>query len=48
MPCHHSLEEYLDGYVKAAGIEEDKKGPLFRTRLIQNLEYTRRGLGGCA
>ena len=31
MPCHHSLEEYLDGYVKAAGIEEDKKGPLFRT-----------------
>ena len=27
MPCHHSLEEYLDGYVKAAGIEEDKKVP---------------------
>jgi len=31
MPCHHNLEEYLDAYVKTAGIEDDKKGPLFRT-----------------
>jgi integrase/recombinase XerD len=31
MPCHHKLEEYLDAYIKAAGIEEDRKGPLFRS-----------------
>jgi integrase len=31
MPCHHKLEEYIDAYVKAAGIEDNKTGPLFRT-----------------
>ena len=31
MPAHHNLEAYIDAYVKAAGIAEDKKGPLFRT-----------------
>ena len=31
MPAHHNLEEYLDAYIEAAGIAEDKKGPLFRT-----------------
>ena len=31
IPCHHTLEEYLSGYVEAAGIAEDKKGPLFRS-----------------
>lgn len=31
MPAHHTLEAYLDAYVKAAGIEHDAKGPLFRT-----------------
>jgi integrase/recombinase XerD len=41
MPCHHSLEEYLDGYVKAAGIEEDKKGPLFRTAPRKSAVLTR-------
>jgi site-specific recombinase XerD len=33
MPAHHCLEEYIDAYVAAAGIAEDKKGPLFRTAL---------------
>jgi integrase/recombinase XerD len=33
MPCHHTLEEYLDSYIRAAGIGEDKKGPLFRSAL---------------
>src|ERR671918_3209947 len=33
MPVHHTLEEYLDAYIKVAGIAEDKKGPLFRTAL---------------
>src|SRR3712207_422475 len=31
MPAHHSLQEYLDAYLAAAGIEDDKRGPLFRT-----------------
>jgi integrase/recombinase XerD len=33
MPCHHKLEEYLDAYIKAAGVEDDRKGPLFRAAL---------------
>ena len=36
MPVHHSLEAYLDAYVRAAGIGEDKKGPLFRAALAKN------------
>lgn len=31
MPAHHCLEEFLDAYVEAAKIAEDRKGPLFRT-----------------
>lgn len=31
MPAHHLLEEYLDAYVEAAGIAEEKKSPLFRS-----------------
>src|SRR5690242_1793821 len=30
MPVHHTLEEYLDSYIEAARIGEEKKGPLFR------------------
>jgi integrase len=33
MPCHHKLEAYLDAYIEAAGIEDDRKGPLFRSAL---------------
>jgi site-specific recombinase XerD len=33
MPVHHTLEAHLDGYLQAAGIAEDKKGPLFRSAL---------------
>ena len=29
MPCHHKLEDYLDAYIKAAGIDDDRKGSLF-------------------
>jgi site-specific recombinase XerD len=36
MPVHHTLEEHLDSYVRAAGIGEDKKGPLFRAALAKN------------
>lgn len=31
MPAHHTLEEYLDAYLQAAGIADDLKSPLFRT-----------------
>lgn len=31
MPAHHKLEEFLDSYVEAAGIQADRRGPLFRT-----------------
>ena len=31
MPAHHNLEAYLDAYIEAAGIRDDKKGPLFRS-----------------
>jgi hypothetical protein len=27
MPCHHKLEGYLDAYIVAAGIGDDRKGP---------------------
>jgi len=33
MGCHHKLEQFLDEYIAAAGIREDKKGPLFRAAI---------------
>lgn len=41
MPAHHTLEAYLDEYLKAAGIEGDRKGPLFRTAPRTKAELTR-------
>ena len=29
VPCHHSLDAYLDAWIAAAGIADDKKGPFF-------------------
>jgi hypothetical protein len=31
VPCHPSLEEYLNAWVAPAGIPRDKNGPLFRS-----------------
>jgi site-specific recombinase XerD len=31
MPCNHNLEAYLDAYIQAAGIADDRKGYLFRS-----------------
>jgi site-specific recombinase XerD len=31
MPCHHALAEALHAYIRAMGIDEDKKAWLFRT-----------------
>jgi site-specific recombinase XerC len=33
MPAHHKLEAFLDEYIKAAGLGEDGKSPLFRSAL---------------
>lgn len=31
VPAHHNAEAYMDAYIGAAGIEDQKKGPLFRS-----------------
>jgi hypothetical protein len=38
MPCHHKLEQYLDAYIKAAGVADDRKGALFRSAIRQDEE----------
>src|SRR4051794_33198368 len=40
MPVHHTLEEYLDSYIRAAGIGEDKKGQLFRSAVGRTGQLT--------
>ncbi len=44
LPVHHLAEEYLDAYLKAAGIEDEKKMPLFRTSRGRSRELTERGM----
>ena len=31
MPCHHSLEDYLEAYIEASELKADPRGALFRT-----------------
>ena len=45
MPAHHLLETYIDEYVDATGIEDDKSSPLFRTALGRTGRLTDRRLG---
>jgi Phage integrase family len=40
MPTHHNLDRYLEEYIRAAGIAEDRKGPLFRTARGRSRELT--------
>ena len=40
MPCHHSLEAYLDAYLQAAGILDAKRSPLFRSARGRTGELT--------
>src|SRR5215831_4599195 len=35
MPCHHKLESHLDAYIDAAGIADDRKGPLFCNAILK-------------
>lgn len=44
MPCHHKLEAYLDAYIAAAGIENDRKAPLFRAAVRKTKTLTNRPL----
>lgn len=41
VPAHHNAEAYVDAYLDAAGIAEDKKSPLFRT-ISRQRELTER------
>ena len=45
MPCHHKLEAYLDAYIEAAGIGEDRKGPLFRAAVGRTGKLSNRAVG---
>lgn len=40
MPTHHNLDRYLEAYIAAAGIAQDRKGPLFRTTRGRSGELT--------
>lgn len=31
LPCHHSLEAYLDDFIEAAGLQDMPRAPLFQT-----------------
>src|SRR6202158_4746548 len=44
MPCHHKLEQYLDAYIKAAGIDDDRKGPLFRAAIGKTKKLGQAGI----
>jgi integrase/recombinase XerD len=45
MPCHHKLEAYLDAYIAAANIKDDRKGPLFRAAIGRTGQLSNRPLG---
>ncbi len=40
MPTHHNLDRYLEEYIEAAGVAQDRKGPLFRTTRGRTGELT--------
>ncbi len=44
MPTHHNLDRYLEEYIAAAGIGQDRKGPLFRTSRGRGGELAERPL----
>jgi site-specific recombinase XerD len=40
VPAHHTAEQYLDEYIEAAGIAEEKNKPLFRSTRGRSRELT--------
>ena len=44
VPVHHTAEQYLDEYIEAAGIAEEKNKPLFRSTRGRSRELTTRAM----
>ncbi|MEO1145916.1 MAG: tyrosine-type recombinase/integrase [Cyanobacteria bacterium J06638_22] len=44
VPAHHTVEEYLDAYIKEGGLDQEKHTPLFRTTVGRTRKLTERGL----
>jgi integrase len=44
VPVHHVAENYLDEYLEAAGISEEKNKPLFRSTRGRSRELTARAM----
>lgn len=44
IPCHHTLEEYLDVYLSAAGIAEQRDSPLFRSAVNRTGQLSSNGM----
>jgi integrase/recombinase XerD len=44
VPVHHTAEEYLDAYLQAAGITEERNKPLFRTTHAMTRALTENGM----
>jgi site-specific recombinase XerD len=44
VPAHHTAEKYLDEYIEAAGIADEKSKPLFRTTRGNSRELTTRAM----
>ena len=42
MPAHHNAEAYVDAYIQAAGIADQKRGPLFRSAAGKSKTLTTR------
>ena len=40
--CRAKIENYLDTYIEAAGIREDRKGPLFRAAIGKTKQLSNR------
>src|ERR1041385_8857629 len=44
VPAHHTAEQYLDEYIEAAGVAEEKNKPLFRSTRGRSRELTARAM----
>ena len=44
VPCHHNLDEFLDGYIEAAGIKDDANGYLCRSSSRRSAILSKRPL----
>lgn len=48
VPCHHKAEEYLDQYIKTAGIADEERSPLFRGIIGRTKKLSAKGLSRTA